>query len=86
MAIMDWLTNLLWHDAKLFGVAWSVWKGVGYAGPVIFFSVAYHWTKKRVKKTALPSQPMTFQKPQSMPISLPLCQSKLVSQSIMATA
>src|SRR6266850_1867576 len=37
-------------------------------------SVAYHCTKKREKKTRLPSQPTSFQRPQSMPSSLPSCQ------------
>ena len=53
---MDWLTNLLWHDGKLFGVAWSVWKGVGYAGTVIFFSrflVQWYATEKR-KQVVVP--------------------------------
>ena|ERR1017187_70526 len=53
---MDWLTNLLWHDGKLFGVAWSIWKGVGYAGTVIFFSrflVQWYATEKR-KQVVVP--------------------------------
>src|SRR4051794_4500940 len=37
-------------------------------------SVAYHWTKKREKKTRLPNQPTSFQRLQSMPSSLPSCQ------------
>src|SRR6266850_985581 len=37
-------------------------------------SVAYHCTKKREKKTRLPSQPTSFKRPQSMPSSLPSCQ------------
>lgn len=51
-----------------------------------FFSVAYHWTKKREKKIVLPSQPMIFQTPQSTPKKFPLCQRRFVSQSITATA
>jgi lipid-A-disaccharide synthase-like uncharacterized protein len=53
---MDWLHNLIWHDGKLFGVAWSIWKGVGYAGTVIFFSrflVQWYATEKR-KQVVVP--------------------------------
>src|SRR5919108_4332301 len=45
-------------------------------------SVAYHCTKKREKKTRLPSQPTIFQTLQSMPSSLPLGQRRLVDQCI----
>ncbi len=47
---MDFINNLLWHDGKLFGVDWSVWKCVGFAGTVIFFSrflVQWYATEKR---------------------------------------
>src|ERR1043166_5282328 len=37
-------------------------------------SVAYHCTKKREKKTRLPSHPTSFHRLQSMPSSLPSCQ------------
>src|SRR5207244_896984 len=47
-----------------------------------FFSVAYHWTKNREKKVALPSQPITFQWFHSMPRKLALCHRRLASQSI----
>src|SRR5450755_2634556 len=46
------------------------------------FSVAYHCTKKREKKTALPSQPTIFQTLQATPRNFPSCQIKLVSQSM----
>src|SRR5215475_13423125 len=39
------------------------------------FSVAYHCTKKREKKTAFPSQPMIFQVFQETPRNFPSCQS-----------
>src|SRR2546425_7834583 len=47
-----------------------------------FFSVAYHWTKNREKKAALPSQPITFQMFHSMPRKLPLGHCRFASQSI----
>src|SRR5665213_1033852 len=47
-----------------------------------FFSVAYHWIRKREKKTALPSQPTTFQTLHAMPKNFPSCQIRFVSQSI----
>ena len=46
--------------------------------------VTYHWTKKRAKKTVLPSQPMIFQTLHATPNNSPLCQIKLCSQSMMA--
>jgi lipid-A-disaccharide synthase-like uncharacterized protein len=54
---MDWLTNLLWHDGKLFGVHWSVWKVVGWAGNFVFFSrfmVQWYATEKR-KQVVIPA-------------------------------
>jgi lipid-A-disaccharide synthase-like uncharacterized protein len=47
---MDWLNNFIWHDGKFLGIDWSVWKGVGYAGTLIFFSrflVQWYATEKR---------------------------------------
>jgi lipid-A-disaccharide synthase-like uncharacterized protein len=47
---MDWLTNLLWHNGKLLGIEWSVWKVVGWLGNFIFFSrffVQWYATEKR---------------------------------------
>jgi lipid-A-disaccharide synthase-like uncharacterized protein len=46
----DWLTNLVWHDGKLFGIEWSVWKVIGWLGNAIFFSrffVQWYATEKR---------------------------------------
>ncbi len=35
---MDWLTNLIWHDGKVFGVDWVVfWTAVGWSGNAVFF-------------------------------------------------
>jgi lipid-A-disaccharide synthase-like uncharacterized protein len=54
---MDWLTNLIWHDGKLFGIAWSVWKGVGWLGNVAFFTrffVQWYATEKR-KRVVVPT-------------------------------
>jgi lipid-A-disaccharide synthase-like uncharacterized protein len=47
---MDWLTNLIWHDGKLFGIEWSVWKVIGWIGNGIFFSrffVQWYATEKK---------------------------------------
>ena len=47
---MDWLTNLLWHDGKLFGIEWNYWKIIGWLGNGIFFSrffVQWYATEKR---------------------------------------
>jgi lipid-A-disaccharide synthase-like uncharacterized protein len=53
---MDWLTNFIWHDGKFLGIDWSVWKGVGYAGTLIFFSrflVQWYATEKQ-KRVVVP--------------------------------
>lgn len=47
---MDWLTNLIWHNEKLFGVDWSVWKVIGWLGNAVFFSrffVQWYATEKK---------------------------------------
>ena len=47
---MQPLTDLLWHDGKFLGVAWGVWKVVGWLGNAIFFSrffVQWYATEKR---------------------------------------
>jgi lipid-A-disaccharide synthase-like uncharacterized protein len=54
---MDWLTNLLWHDEKLLGITWSVWKVIGWLGNVVFFSrfvVQWYATEKR-KQVVVPT-------------------------------
>ena len=53
---MDWLTNLLWHDGKLFGIDWSVWKVVGWLGNLVFssrFLVQWYATEKH-KQVVVP--------------------------------
>ena len=58
---MDWLTNLvwhglIWHNDKLFGIEWSVWKVVGWLGNAVFFSrffVQWYATEKR-KQVVVP--------------------------------
>jgi lipid-A-disaccharide synthase-like uncharacterized protein len=51
--------HLIWHNDKFLGVEWSVWKFVGYAGSVIFFSrflVQWYATEKTKQVTV----PMAF--------------------------
>ena len=53
---LDWLTDVIWHDGKLFGIDWSVWKVVGWAGNVVFFSrffVQWYATEK-LKRVVVP--------------------------------
>ena len=58
---MDWLTHLLWndliwHDGKLLGIDWSVWKVVGWLGNAVFFSrffVQWYATEKK-KQVVVP--------------------------------
>ncbi len=48
------MVDLIWHNGKLFGIAWSVWKVVGWLGNVVFFSrffVQWYATEKRGQVT-----------------------------------
>jgi len=54
---MDWLTNLLWHDGKLLGIDWSVWKVIGWLGNIVFFTrflVQWYATEKK-KRVVVPT-------------------------------
>jgi lipid-A-disaccharide synthase-like uncharacterized protein len=54
---MDWLTNLIWHDGKLLGIDWSVWKAVGWLGNIVFFTrflVQWYATEKK-KRVVVPT-------------------------------
>ena len=54
---MDWLQDLLWHNDRLLGIEWSVWKVLGWIGNFIFFSrfmVQWYATEKR-KQVVVPS-------------------------------
>ncbi|HVU07018.1 MAG TPA: lipid-A-disaccharide synthase N-terminal domain-containing protein [Verrucomicrobiae bacterium] len=51
---MDFITNLIWHNGKLLGIEWSVWKVVGWLGNAIFFSrffVQWYVTEKKKQVT-----------------------------------
>ena len=53
---MDWLTDLIWYDGKFFGIEWSVWKVVGWAGNVAFFTrffIQWYATEK-LKRVVIP--------------------------------
>ena len=53
---MDFITNFVWHDGKLFGIAWTVWKIVGWLGNAVFFSrffVQWYATEKK-KQVVVP--------------------------------
>ncbi len=54
---MDWLTNLIWYNDKLFGIEWSVWKVIGWAGNLIFFSRFFvQWyATERNKQVVVPA-------------------------------
>jgi lipid-A-disaccharide synthase-like uncharacterized protein len=54
---MDWLTNLIWHDSKLLGIDWSVWKVVGWLGNLVFFArffIQWYVTEKK-KRVVVPT-------------------------------
>jgi len=54
---MDWLTNLSWHNGRLFGIEWGIWKIIGWLGNAFFFSrffVQWYATEKR-KQVVVPA-------------------------------
>jgi lipid-A-disaccharide synthase-like uncharacterized protein len=54
---MQSLMNFLWHDGKLLGIDWTVWKIVGWLGNAIFFSrfiVQWYATEKK-KQVIVPA-------------------------------
>lgn len=54
---MESLNNFIWHDGKLLGVDWSVWKIVGWLGNAVFFSrflVQWYATEKK-KQVVVPA-------------------------------
>jgi len=54
---MDWLTTLIWHNGKLFGIEWSAWEVIGWLGNAFFFSrffVQWYATEKR-KQVVVPA-------------------------------
>src|SRR5271154_2403817 len=54
---MDSITQLVWHDGKLFGVDWGIWKVVGWFGNAVFFSrffVQWYATEKK-KQVVVPA-------------------------------
>ena len=53
---MDWLHHLLWFDGKFLGVAWSIWKVIGWTANIVFstrFVVQWYATEKR-KQVVVP--------------------------------
>ena len=54
---MDWLNNLIWHNGKLFGIEWGMWKVVGWLGNAVFFSRFFvQWyATERLKRVVVPT-------------------------------
>jgi lipid-A-disaccharide synthase-like uncharacterized protein len=53
---MDFITNLVWHDGKFFGIDWSVVKVIGWVGNLVFtsrFIVQWYATEKS-KRVVVP--------------------------------
>ena len=49
-------SNWLWHDGRFLGIAWSVWKVIGWLGNAAFFSrffVQWYATEK-LKRVVIP--------------------------------
>ena len=59
---MEWLSNLIWqdiiwHNGKLLGIDWSVWKVIGWSGNAVFssrFLVQWYATEKK-KRVVVPT-------------------------------
>jgi|SRR6516165_6598599 lipid-A-disaccharide synthase-like uncharacterized protein len=55
--MMDQLRDFIWHDGKLLGIQWSVWKVIGWLGNAVFFSrffVQWYATEK-LKQVVVPT-------------------------------
>ena len=53
---MDSIIDFVWHDGKLLGIDWSVWKVVGWLGNAVFstrFFVQWYATEKK-KQVVVP--------------------------------
>jgi len=53
---MHSFTDLIWHDGKFLGIAWSLWKIIGWLGNAVFFSrffVQWYVTEKK-KQVVIP--------------------------------
>ena len=54
---MDWLHQLIWHDGKLLGIDWSIWKVIGWVGNFVFFTrffIQWYATEKK-KRVVVPT-------------------------------
>jgi lipid-A-disaccharide synthase-like uncharacterized protein len=54
--MMDWLANHVWYKGHFLGIAWSVWKVVGWIGNAVFssrFIVQWYATEK-LKRVVVP--------------------------------
>ena len=54
---MDWLTNIIWHNGRLFGFPGPVWEVIGWLGNAVFFSrffVQWYATEK-LKRVVVPT-------------------------------
>ena len=49
--------DILWHDGKLLGIDWSIWKVVGWFGNLFFFSRFFvQWyATERLKRVVVPA-------------------------------
>jgi lipid-A-disaccharide synthase-like uncharacterized protein len=57
---MDTIINLVWHDGKLFGHAWTqreiIWNIIGWGGQAVFFSrfIVQWYVTERKKQVVVP--------------------------------
>ena len=53
---MDFLTNLIWHNGRLFGIEWNAWKVVGWCGNAVFFSrfIVQWYATEKSKRVVVP--------------------------------
>jgi lipid-A-disaccharide synthase-like uncharacterized protein len=54
--MMDWLTQLIWHNGKFLGIDWHEWKVVGWAGNILFTSRFFvqWWATEKHKRVVVP--------------------------------
>jgi lipid-A-disaccharide synthase-like uncharacterized protein len=53
---MDWLWHFFWHDGSLFGVRWTAWEIVGWAGNLLFTSRFFvqWWATEKHQRVVVP--------------------------------
>ena len=54
---MDWLTQMFSMDGRFLGIEWHLWKAIGWAGNIVFFSRFFvqWWATEKNKHVVVPN-------------------------------